>query len=277
MTQKITPCHTRSLSHSLLGGALLVPTPFPAGPPQARPCPLALALSQALLTSQRRWLWKHAQRPETGDVASQNPLRGGAGRGLRRAGHRAPLGKLQLQEPALTTQLFLPTTRTTSPRTLCASASLRKEQHFPEGPETRLDIAPALQVTEAAGAGTRNAVCDPGRSWALRWLWATVCEGVVKLCTSVTVIECSSGAVCVCVTVAAHFCACSLRGDGFCRCSELLYFQSRPWVWVVVWQIVGLSRQEWESDCGCVKNCGWLWAWRFCNCVLIPEIAGVYP
>lgn len=168
MTQKITPCHTRSLSHSLLGGALLVPTPFPAGPPQARPCPLALALSQALLTSQRRWLWKHAQRPETGDVASQNPLRGGAGRGLRRAGHRAPLGKLQLQEPALTTQLFLPTTRTTSPRTLCASASLRKEQHFPEGPETRLDIAPALQVTEAAGAGTRNAVCDPGRSWALR-------------------------------------------------------------------------------------------------------------
>ena len=168
MTQKITPCHTRSLSHSLLGGALLVSIPLPAGPPQARPCPLTLARSQALLTSRRRWLWKHAQRPETSDVASQNPLRGGAGRGLRRAGPRARLGKLQLQEPGLATQLFLPTPRTTSPRTLCASASLRKEQHFPEGPEARLDIAPALQVTAAAGAGTRSAVCDPGRSWALK-------------------------------------------------------------------------------------------------------------
>lgn len=249
VTDKITFCHTAA-SHIVIRnprGTHPGPIPVPAGPPQARPWPPAPALSQAQLTSpRRRGFWKPAQRLETRDVPSQNPPRGEAEQGLKRAGPRARLGKHPTGLDAA--PLFLKTLRTTSPRTLCAGAAFA-ELHFPEGPKAHLYSAPAHA---AAAEGVWGESCVPpspvvlghssdrgylfvrkpwssARPWLLlnAQVWRSVCD---RRCT----------VLCL-----------STPGQS-CQCSELLYLKSRPvivgrcvtprmWVCVDLWEGLWLT------------------------------------
>lgn len=98
VTEKFTLSHTHC--HIAIHGDTQSPQRRPPGPQPdlCRPTPSPALISgsrasQAQLTSRRPWLWKPAQRPETRDVASQHPPRGGAGRGLTLTGPRVRLGK----------------------------------------------------------------------------------------------------------------------------------------------------------------------------------------
>ena len=99
-TEVHTVIHTHTHCHTAIHGDTQspqrrLPGPHP-NPCRSTPSPALISgsrASQAQLTSRRPWLWKPAQRPETRDVASQNPPRGGAGRGLTLTGPRDRLGK----------------------------------------------------------------------------------------------------------------------------------------------------------------------------------------